>query len=296
MIRKILLCASITLGISAQEIAPVEEELFDPVATQKAVESWKASEFGLKPHYPNYLLPYGYATKNYRSYTPSDQYKQSEAQLQVSLKIEPYRDLLGLDEVYSLAYTHRSFWQAYTESSPFRETNYNPEIFVTFPASYEKYIPSLRSITFGIGHLSNGQGNIEKADIDFEGDSPYLDNRSRSVNYIYSAISFEYNSLFTKFTLWLPNRHNNDLEDNPDIMDYIGYGNIEWKYFYNDHLLTLMTRMSLETKKGAVEATYSYPVSENVYFYTKVFSGYGESLIDYNINRGKISVGFSFSR
>lgn len=286
---KICLLLSLAIALFAQDLPEYENN-----QTQKALQEWRASEFGLKPHYPNYLLPYGYSSKEYRSYVPSDIYKKMEAQLQVSLKIEPFRDLFDLDEVYAIAYTHRSFWQAYTESSPFRETNYNPEVFVTFPASYTKVLPSLHSLTFGVGHLSNGQGNIEKAEI--PGDSPYLDNRSRSVNYIYAIASFESESLITNITLWLPNRHNNDLEDNVDLMDYMGYGNIDVKYFYNRHLFSMMARLNTDTKKGALEATYSHPVSEDVYFYAKLFSGYGESLIDYNNALTKLSIGFSFSR
>lgn len=261
--------------------------------TLGALKEWRNSEFGLKPHYPNYLLPYGYSTKEYRSYTPSDQYRNIEAELQVSLKIEALYNFFGWDETLSLAYSHRSFWQAYTESSPFRETNYNPEVFLTFPLS-EPRIPSLRALSFGLGHLSNGQGNIEKANI--SGDSVYLKNRSRSVNYVYGVASLQHGPLLTDITLWLPNRHNGDLEDNPDIMDYVGYGNIKFRYFYQKNLFTLMSRFNIETKKGAVEFTYSYPVADDVYFFTKIFSGYGESLIDYNNDVTKFSIGFSFSR
>lgn len=298
MVQKICLFLCITGALFAQDIPKSEN-----TQTQEALQKWRASEFGLKPHRPNYLLPYGYATKEYDSYVPADNYKQIEAQLQVSLKIEPFRNLLNLDEVYAIAYSHLSFWQAYTDSSPFRETNYNPEVFVTFPLSFRKVIPSLHSLTFGIGHLSNGQGNIEEADIfeeiealNIEGDPLYLRNRSRSVNYVYATASFETDDLITDITLWLPNGLNNDLEDNPDLMDYLGYGNINLKYFYNQHLFNLMVRLNVATKKGAFEASYSHPISENVYFYAKLFSGYGESLIDYNNSLTKFSVGFSFSR
>jgi len=262
--------------------------------TLGALKEWRNSEFGLKPHYPNYLLPYGYATKEYTSYTPSDNYRNIESELQVSLKIEALYDFFGWDETLSLAYSHRSFWQAYTESSPFRETNYNPEVFLTFPLSFEQELPSLRAVSFGIGHLSNGQGNIEKANI--PGDSIYLQNRSRSINYVYGVASFQHGSLLTDLTLWLPNRHNGDLEDNPKIMDYVGYGNIKFRYFYQKNLFTLMSRFNVETKKGALEFTYSYPIADDVYFFTKIFSGYGESLIDYNNDVTKFSIGFSFSR
>lgn len=262
--------------------------------TIHSMKKWRNANFGLKPHQPNYLLPYGYSTKEYRSYTPSDEYRNIEAELQVSLKIEAFRDLFGKDEIISLAYSHRSFWQAYTESSPFRETNYNPEFFVTFPVSFKETIPSLRSLSLGLGHLSNGQGNIERANI--PGNSLYLQNRSRSVNYFYGVATLQHDALITDITLWMPSRHNGDLQDNPDIMDYVGYGNIKFRYFYHKHLFTLMSRLNFETKKGALEFTYSYPLGEDVYLFAKIFNGYGESLIDYNNDVTKFSIGFSFSR
>ncbi len=49
------------------------------------------------------------------------------------------------------------------------------------------------------------------------------------------------------------------------------------------------------TKKGAVEATHSYPLIHN-YFFAKIFSAYGESLIYYDKYITKFSIGFSFSR
>jgi len=41
---------------------------------------------------------------------------------------------------------------------------------------------------------------------------------------------------------------------------------------------------------------YPFFGSTNMYWYTKIFSGYGESLIDYDRSITKASFGFSFSR
>jgi phospholipase A1 len=67
---------------------------------------------------------------------------------------------------------------------------------------------------------------------------------------------------------------------------------------YGKSITTLKLRQNVETGKGAQELSWSYPVTsqEDVYLYVKGFSGYGESLIDYDHYVTKFSVGFSFSR
>jgi len=79
-------------------------------------------------------------------------------------------------------------------------------------------------------------------------------------------------------------------------MDYIGYGSVKFTYFYFEHMFTLMARGNLERGRGAIEATYSYPLQDQTNLYVKLFSGYEESLIDYNRNLTKFAIGFSFSR
>jgi len=79
-------------------------------------------------------------------------------------------------------------------------------------------------------------------------------------------------------------------------MDYIGYSSVKFSYFINEQMVTLMGRANLITGLGAVEATYSYPLTDGAFLYTKIFTGYAESLIDYNNYITKFSIGFSFSR
>ncbi len=88
-------------------------------------------------------------------------------------------------------------------------------------------------------------------------------------------------------------------DDNPNIEDYMGYGDIEIKYLYGDHQLGLMLRNNFKSEnKGAVKLDWSFPLnnSKNTYWYVKYFNGYGESLIDYDESTSKISFGFSFFR
>lgn len=279
-----------------QELEPVEDN-----ETAETIRQSVTGDFGLKPYHVNYLLPFSYRQGNYESYVPSDHYKNIEAELQISFRLDFFSNLFGLHEIYTAAYTQRSFWQVYAASAPFRETNYQPELFVTFP-TYVRKMP-LKAVMVGFGHQSNGQGNITEADITDvnltadPGLAPYLRNRSRSWNYLWGEAAMQFGSVFTEFKLWyrLP-EHGKD--DNPDLIDYLGHGDVKFILPYGKSVTTLMLRQNFMTGKGAQELTWSYPVDrqENVFWYLKVFSGYGESLIDYNNYVTKFSVGFSFSR
>jgi len=267
--------------------------------TKKSMQDWQNSIFGLQPHHPNYILPFGIANGKYYEYTASDKYQNIEAQLQVSLKWNFYNNLFRLHESYNLAYTHTAFWQIYSSSSPFRETNYNPEFFVTFPVEDDSFL-NLHSVTFGLAHLSNGQGNIEDAVIPESIKASvqktlYFTNRSRSINYMYVDANMQYDNLIFTTRLWVP-YFGADLDDNPDIIDYTGFTNFGVKYFFGKSLIAADTRVNFWTQKGSLKVAYSYPIYNGIFFYTKFFTGYGESLIDYNNYITKLSIGFSFSR
>lgn len=105
----------------------------------------------------------------------------------------------------------------------------------------------------------------------------------------------QYNNFLVNVKAWMP-YFGEDLSDNPDIIDYTGYTSVELKYFYRKHLISLNTRLNFFSKKGALELNYSYPLYPDLYLYTKFFTGYNESLIDYNNYITKFAIGFSFSR
>jgi len=295
--KVIILCiVSLSMTLFAQSYHEVEKIKMDNIKSDKSKESmqkWLAGNFALQTYKVNYLLPYGQANKKYDSGVPDVQYSDKEAELQVSLKLQVAHNLLGLKEKYYVSYTHQAFWQIYTQSSPFRESMYNPEGFVVFPISDNESMFQLRSLKFAIAHRSNGQPNT--SDVTFS-NGQVLGNKSRSVNYIYSTLRLQHKTLITDLTLWLPYRSANNLSDNPDLMDYTGYSSIKFTYFYDEHMFTLMGRGNIRTGNGAVEATYSYPLMHDINLYAKIFSGYTESLIDYNHYITKFSIGFSFSR
>jgi len=239
--------------------------------SKKSMQKWLNAEFGLQPYRTNYLLPFGITNKTYSVHGPSGvDYKNIEAEIQVSLKLKVVSNLFRLDEKYYLSYTHQAFWQIYTHSAPFRENLYNPEAFVIFPISDKKSVFQMRSLKLAIAHKSNGQPNTTDISV-YKGF-----NLSKSINYLYATLRLQHQTLITDVTLMVPYLGPADLTDNPDIMKYMGYTKVKFIYFYNKNMFTFKVRGNIASLKGAVEATYSYPVYKSTYFYAKVFRGYME--------------------
>ena len=260
--------------------------------SKENMQKWLNGDFGLKPYHSNYILPFGIANSKYVSHKDGVNYKDKEAELQVSLKLKVADDLFGLHEKYYVAYTHRAFWQIYMNSSPFRESVYNPEAFMIFPISDKTSGFNMRSLKFAISHQSNGQPNTEN----LSGFYPDHYNLSKSINYCYTTLTLQHGTLLTDLTLQTPYLGTADLSDNPDIMKYFGYTKAKFTYFYDEHMFSFMIRGNISSLKGAVEVTYSYPLPHDTYLYMKLFSGYMESLVDYDRDVTKFSIGFSFSR
>ncbi len=270
--------------------------------------------FGLTPYNINYFLPVSYSKdkpSRISSIVPHSEmgaggyYNENiEVAFQLSLKKQLSFNLFGMNEFIDAAYTQKVWWQLYDASGPFRETNYLPEIFMTIPTSESigKSI-GLKAMRLGFIHESNGQEGY----------------RSRSWNRLYATGMWQWENLFVSTRAWyrlkedrksdafydqtLSNPQDiiaqSDGDDNPDILDYMGYGDIKINYLYGKSQFGLLLRNNLDfdENKGAVEFTYSYPLfnSPNTNLYFKAFKGYGESLIDYNVDVTKVSFGFSFS-
>jgi phospholipase A1 len=260
-------------------------------------------DFGLMPYRANYILPFSYSSKKYQKrysnlQNSNEIYNSNvESEFQLSLQKNLSYNLFGFNEYITLGYTQHVWWQLYTDSAPFRETNYTPEIFVTVPTSYEfDHLSNLKAIRFGYRHQSNGQDGY----------------RSRSWDRLFLASFWQWDNLFLRAEAWyrIPEKKkssafyngtniNDKGDDNPDIQKYLGYGELELRYLYGDHQLGLKLRNNLRSEnKGSVEIDWSVPIynSNNTYWYMKAFNGYGESLIDYDQTTSKISFGFSFFR
>lgn len=264
------------------------------------IERYLNSDFGLYAYRTNYFLPYARASSKYLRWSEAgilpearEYDKRYEAEFQMSVKKPLSFDLLGLNEAIVFAYTQKVWWQLYANSAPFRETNYEPEIFITFPSpdAVDAQI-GLKGVRFGYVHESNGRGGLQ----------------SRSWNRLYLSTLWQHGNLFTALRAWyrLPEDRKTypldpDGDDNPDITDYLGYGDLSFSYIYGKHQVDLMLRNNLHLNgenRGAAALDWSYPLpyTEHSFWYVKLFSGYGESLIDYNRYVNKFAIGLSFSR
>ena len=253
-------------------------------STDKSLREIIFSSFDARPYKMNYLLPITY------DFVSHPGRKDTETKFQISFKKSLAKDLFGTKNELFLGYTQTSWWQTSEKSSPFRETNYMPELFMVFP--YLKKQSPLKAYTIGILHQSNGQGGTI----------------SRSWNRIYLNGIFQKDGVFIIPRVWyrIPehkkrNIYDSSGDDNPDIYKYLGYGDLRISYPYKRHLFTLLLRDNFKfdgTNRGAVQFDWTFPLPwiSDTFGYLQIFSGYGESLIDYNKRNDKIGLGFAITR
>ena len=247
--------------------------------TDESLEQLITKDFNLYPYKKNYLLPATYSINDIEGR------EKLETAFQISVEKPISYNFFGLNESISGAYTQRSFWQTAKDSSPFRETNYEPEIFVQFPYKENSV---LKAYKISLLHSSNGRNNEE----------------SRSWNRVYLEGYFQFSNLFLIPKIWYRIPEPNGEDDNPNIEDYYGYGDLTFLYAYKKHTFELALRNNLEfneTNKGSTELNWTFPLPEflsnlDSYGFFQIFSGYGNSLIDYNREVHKVGLGIAFSR
>ena len=248
--------------------------------------------FTLMAHRQNYIL---LAAHNFQGYDETEfsdnfgdedlSFKNTETQFQLSVKTPLADNLFERDIDIFAGYTVRSFWQVYQRdiSSPFRETNHQPEVWVQMHPEFDIF--GFRNTIFAVGvaHQSNGRSG----------------GLSRSWNTIFADLIFHKGDFVLSFKPWVRIAEELDDDDNPDITDYLGHGEMRLAYTYDDHTFSLMSRNNLESgfSKGAVQLGWSFPLFGYPYIkgYIQYFSGYGESLIDYDRYVNRIGAGLLFT-
>jgi phospholipase A1 len=102
-----------------------------------------------------------------------------------------------------------------------------------------------------------------------------------------------------KFTLtgrlWKRLKESSDEDDNPDITDYMGHGDVLVTYRLGAQVFSVLARNNFDTGKGAAEMGWEFPLVKNLKGYVEVFSGYGHSVIDYNHSQTTIGLGLLFN-
>jgi phospholipase A1 len=280
-----------------RNVDPLEDE-----DSTKTLIQLADGKFGLRAYYPNYAevsytdkVPRGDPALEAQS-KGDIHYINTEIKFQISLRADYTTEWFGFSQMWTGAYTQTSYWQIFIESSPFRETNYKPELFATIPFYHKMDSIGLKAISFGFKHVSNGQADANGTRV--RPDGPIEGSRSRSWNRLYARAYFQWENFFAKMTLWYRIKEDFTTDDNPDILDYYGHGSFELGYVHKKLLTQLTLRPSFSSGHvtGELEMSYPVPMSDNVFFFLQGFSGYGQSLIDYDQRVRQIGFGLSISR
>jgi phospholipase A1/A2 len=256
------------------------------------------NDFVITPHKQNYILPFTHNDRpNQSPYNNqvvypgiSDPVQHKEAKLQLSLKVPlTHRDILFDNDGLYFGFTLKSFWQVYNHklSSPFRETNYRPEVFYQAPISSE-YLGGTWFTRAGFEHESNGQSQL----------------LSRSWNRIYLGLGFQKDNWALYIQPWyrLPEDAKEDDmdpltppppkgDDNPDIEDYLGNYEVVGMFDWGRYILTSTLKYNFDTGHGSAETGLSFPMWGRLRGFVQYYEGYGESLIDYDHRVQRVGVG-----
>lgn len=251
----------------------------------------KLGTFGLRAYKPLYVLPGVYTDEPNQfpsspepghSVEVSESQDNFEAKFQISFKTKVAQEIFGPRGDLWFGYTQSSRWQVYDSaaSRPFRETNYEPELMLVFATRYRLLGLDGRLLGVSLNHQSNGK------------DLPY----SRSWNRVIGMVGFERQAWTLMLRPWWRLPEVSGEEDNSDIEDYVGRGDVLVVRRVRDHEISLMARHSLrggERSHGALELGWVFPIHRDLKGYLQVFHGYGESLIDYNASSTRIGLGIS---
>jgi outer membrane phospholipase A len=239
---------------------------------------------------PDNQVPYSYNLEH------------TEMKFQFSLKalVLPGKVLGNPESRNSLwfGYTQQSYWQAFdgAHSRPFIESNYEPELIYSRrldgttgrpgaapPPPVQGWHPVFLNI--GLQHQSNGQS----------------DPRSRSWNRAYAQLGLtdrlsDEDSLAMLLRPWWRFREPAGTDNNPDIQHYLGHGDAELDWWHGDHLFSLLARersLQFDLATPLLFFGKGSPKDRALQLHLQLFTGYGESLIDYNQRHTTLGLGIS---
>lgn len=225
---------------------------------------------------------------------PFNDYRKEELRIQLSARTKVASGILtrptsGLQDSIWVGYTQQSYWQVFSPalSRPFRTTDHEPEVFYVYPTTAK--LPfgwQWRYSGVGMVHHSNGQSEP----------------LSRSWNRWYLMTGAELDNRWQVHAkLWKRMAESNNDDDNPGIQNYWGRGELKVVWQPNEkNAFGLTARGSVGKGYGSGRLEWLRTIGEgwnggksNLRLHVQLFSGYGESLIDYNRKRTSLAVGLS---
>ena len=253
----------------------------------------KRGLFLFRPYKPVYLLPLRWSdqpnvepTSSRPSEVPvrAEGVKAIEAKFQVSFKAKAIENMFGDNGDLWFGFTQQSNWQVYDkgDSAPFRETVYEPEIMAVWRTDLALGPLRWRMFNLALSHQSNGRSEPQ----------------SPSWNRVYAQFGFEGRDFALLVRPWLRVPESNASDDNDDIEDFMGRGDLQAIWTPGGHVIALGLRHSLRTSpsRGSLTLDWAFLIRGYLKGHLQFFTGYGESLIDYNHRQNVLAVGVSLAQ
>nr|AFR51831.1 phospholipase A [Helicobacter pylori] len=270
-----------------------------------------------------YFLPF------YHSFTPIFQwyhpninpYQRNEFKFQISFRVPVFRHILWTKGTLYLAYTQTDWFQIYNDpqSAPMRMINFMPELIYVYPINFKPFggkIGNFSEIWIGWQHISNGvggaqcyqpfnkEGNPENQFPggpvivkDYNGQKDVRWGGCRSVSAgqrpVFRLV-WEKGGLKIMVAYWPYVPYD---QSNPNLIDYMGYGNAKIDYRRGRHhfelqLYDIFTQYwRYDRWHGAFRLGYTYRLNPFVGIYAQWFNGYGDGLYEYDVFSNRIGVG-----
>lgn len=274
--------------LMAETMENTAEALFSPPSAMRKRAEREMELAGnplvFLPYKANYFLPVSY----YSGYQQSASFRGAEygpveTQFQVSFKFPLDTGIFTRNDGLMAAYTQQSHWQLYQESSPFRETIYEPELIYGMSLNMPLIEDlKLEGFTVGVNHQSNGQGGAF----------------SRSWNRLFAEAFLARGNWGIALKRWhrIPEPASED--DNPDISRYIGMTELGMAYTRSGNVVTFRMRNHLDSNfsRGNSQISWSFPLAGERYKgYLLLRTGYGDTLADYDTYTNRVGLGISIN-
>ena len=214
------------------------------------------------------------------NYVTIDQKKADiKFQLSYRVKLAEYGRAWGV----FFSHTHKAYWAITSEeSAPFREHNFNPEVHIRWK-NPESGLP-LKHVQLGVEHESSGvSGPASRSWNRVTGQTEWtINSKDPSIK--------GYLKLYLRGWLIL----DRDEENNPDIEDHLGYGEVGISYTIHEEL-KLGGQVALTFRQKSIMAEYGFKSKKSEYFYyLQYWNGRGEWLVDYKKDTNVLRAGIKF--
>lgn len=297
--------APVTITMTAPAVHNCKSTKFSEISRFWELEAGSnCGTFGIRGYRPISLAWIGSDSVNSLPTSPSPghtaasstPYRTSEMRIQLSVRTKIAEGLLTQGQELRrdslwFGYTQQSNWQLFSGdlSRPFRTTDHEPEITYVYPTDAQ--LPGgwrLRYSGISLAHQSNGQ--------------PLPLSRSWNRTVLMAGME-KGNKYRVQARLWKRLAEDAPTDDNPDISDKVGRAELAalWNINSND-TVGATWRHSLSSGDGgslrlewlkSLGDTRAIGSRNGLRLHTQLFSGYGDSLIDYNRRRTVLSVGLS---